>query len=455
MYKMKKIIFLFLILTLLAGCKKKAETNNSETGEISANETEITPQETESYEQTKNYQLTNPLLSTYQDGPYDGYSWRNREINYDTEDCTLSKEKLISTVWRMDVNKNQYALLVFYQDNIFRIGTRQAGVSIEGKYKIENNELILFDYNTDDPIGIEYTLKREETVCKLNFSSDNIMYKHELEIDGVKYFPYGSEKNTGDKAVIDEINVEVVDKPFVFNDTVKFRAKPSISSATIPVYLYNEISYGKISTDSFKKGTIVTVLAKIPKTETIGNDTGSWCYIKVEDGFEGNQYGWVFGAYFDEYDESKNEEYLQTMRKELNLNQDEFAENDEETDSEKTLQAEKILEIAGKLYMQSKLIEKNADHQTEKKGYYTIYYSHNNCTYSVVVEFVNNYYLEDSAIKIGMKKEDVIDILGTPIEQQDNQLKYDTFFITQGYGYNLALVFENNILTKIKCDLEK
>ena len=260
----------------------------------------------------------NVLVSTYNKGSGDGHSWRQREINYNSQDTNLSKEKLFSTIWRMDYEVNQYIILLFYTDDVFRIGTRQAGKSIEGKYKIQNGNLILFNYNKDDKNGAGYTLKDDKCVCKINFSSENVMYKHELEIQGIKYFPYGSEKESGEFAKINGISVKTVMKPYVFNDSVKFRTAPTLTSELIKVFQYNEMTDGRIKTYSFKKGTVVYVLAEIPQKENIAGNIGSWCYIQVSDGFEGNQYGWVFGAYFDEYDKNKQNEYSSELWKELN-----------------------------------------------------------------------------------------------------------------------------------------
>ena len=260
----------------------------------------------------------NVLVSTFSKGPMDGYSWRQRQINYDITDTNLSKEKLISTIWRMNFEINPYAVLVFYTDDVFRIGTTTAGKSIEGKYKIENGKLILFNYNHDDKNGVGYTLTGDECICTINFSSEHFIYKHELEIQGVKYFPDGSEKGYGESAKINGITVNTIMKNYVFNDTVKFRSEPNLSSDLIQVCLYNELTNGNLITYSFKKGTVVHVLAELPQKETIAGDKGSWCYIRVNDGCGGNQFGWVFGAYFDEYDNSKQKEYSLELQKELN-----------------------------------------------------------------------------------------------------------------------------------------
>lgn len=281
---MKKIVFIFLVLFI---------TINS-------------------------FATENVLVSTYSKGPMDGYTWRQRHINYDINDTNLSKEKLISTIWQMDYEINQYAVLVFYTDDVFRIGTTTAGKSIEGRYKIENGKLILFGYNHDDKNGVGYTLKGDECICSIKFSSENIIYKHELEIQGVRYFPVGSEKGYGESAKLNGVAVRTVMKNKVFNDTVKFRREPNLTSDLIPIYLYNELTNGKVITYSFKKGSVVFVLAELLQKETIAGNTGSWCYVRINDGFDGYQYGWVFGAYFDEYDKNKKKEYSLELEKELN-----------------------------------------------------------------------------------------------------------------------------------------
>ncbi len=259
----------------------------------------------------------NVLVSTFSKGPRDGISWRQRKIQYKMHDTTLSKEKLVSTIWRMDSSVNQFALLIFYTDDVFRIGTYQAGKIIEGKYRIDDGNLILFNYNDADVTGRGRTLKDVECLCKINYSSESILYKHELEINGIKYFPCGSEKQAGEPAKIDDIPVKTVLKKYVFNDYVKFRNAPNLSSDLIDIILYNEMTNGRIKRSSFRKGTVVTVLAEIPQKETISGVTASWCYIKVFSGFEGYQYGWVFGGYFDEYDQNREAEYASQLEKEL------------------------------------------------------------------------------------------------------------------------------------------
>ena len=94
-----------------------------------------------------------------------------------------------------------------------------------------------------------------------------------------------------------------------------------ISLFILNILRYSELEYNQPLPEiySFVKGTIVEVLARKEESETIDNVTAPWCYIKVSDGFEGNQYGWVFGGYFDEYDKNKSEEYYSVMWHEIKV----------------------------------------------------------------------------------------------------------------------------------------
>lgn len=304
---MKKIVIVFFASLLIISCKK----NNLIQKEN--NELNSTLKNVETSEQKKNSKFqeiktTNPL-------------WYERNASYNIQDCSVSKEKLTSAIWRMDPIINQFALLVFDQNNEFKIGTLQAGVVIKGNYKIENNQIMLFDYVEDPRRGIGFSINNNEYICSINFNSNNFLYKNEIDIEGVKFFPVGSERMSGETAIINNEKVVIVRKKYVFNDSVKFRTKPILQSELIKVLRYSELEYNQPIPEiySFVKGTIVEVLAKKEETETIDNVTASWCYIKVSDGFEGDQYGWVFGGYFDEYDKNKSEEYYSVMWHEIKV----------------------------------------------------------------------------------------------------------------------------------------
>ena len=113
------------------------------------------------------------------------------------------------------------------------------------------------------------------------------------------------------------------------------------------------------------------------------------------------------------------------------------------------------MEYAEPLYRLSTKIELNHDRTAEKKGYYIIYYYNNNCTYSTVVELVNNDLLSSSKLKIGMTKQSVIDLLGQPVESTADDIEYNTFEYTKGYGYELTFSIEKNCVSKIRIYFEK
>ncbi len=299
---MEKVVFIFLISLLIISCKKNDSTEK--TIDISSKNEIFSEQKNERNQ--KELITQNPL-------------WYERSAVYNKNDFSISKEKLTSAIWRMDPDYNQYALLVFDENNEFKIGTLQAGVFLRGNYRIENNQIILFDYIIDSRRGIDFTINGEEYTASINFDSINYLYKHELVIEGISFFPVGSEKDPGESALINGEKVIVVRNNYVFNDTVKFRAKPTLKSDLIKVIRYSELEYNRRLPDIhyFVKGTIVEVLAKKTEAETIDGVSASWCYIKVFDGFEGYQYGWVFGAYFNEYDKTKKGEYNEIMWNEI------------------------------------------------------------------------------------------------------------------------------------------
>lgn len=323
--KRKNYLLLYFALLLLFSCAKKDTSSEIvDVFSVIYNDDFYIPEVNNTTSTNNLYQSENNMLSTYRENKSDGYTWRYREMLYDINDETVSKEKLLSTIWKMNPSINQYALLVFYSDDVFKIGTYQGGVSIQGNYKIENSKVYLSNYNTEKFINQFLVMGESETECVLNFSSTNVQYNNELIISEVQFFPLGSEKTNGDKGIIQDINVIVDKNTFVFNDTVRFRAGPSLNSELLVVKFYDAYFYemGKksIITNSFKKGTKVYTLARTDYTEEIENKTAPWYYIVVSDGFEGNQYGWVFGAYFDPFIKENESTYWEILHAELGLN---------------------------------------------------------------------------------------------------------------------------------------
>lgn len=264
------------------------------------------------------YQHEDKLKVNYRDGPNDGYSWHSRECNYDINDKRLSKEKLLSTVWFLDEKYGKSIKLVFYSDDYFMIGSGYIGPSAFGKYKIEDDKLILYDY--DHVGGRDYYDKiftSDEVIGELRFESDHFLVDNELLLNDVKFFPYGCPKLAGSHALINGINAIAVSEEKVLTDNVKFRTEPNTNSETIVPEIYEEIFHNEPNwrmPDCLIKGQVLTLYARTENLETIDGETAYWYYTGMPT-IAYYDYGWIFGGWFEEYDESKKDEYFKIQRK--------------------------------------------------------------------------------------------------------------------------------------------
>lgn len=261
------------------------------------------------------YQSTDNMLSTYKQKANDGYSWRYRENTYDKTENDITKEKLLSTIWITDPLEATQYTLVFYKDDVFKIGTRQTGVEISGKYLLENDSILLSEYNLHSDYLTKTGLMFGNMKCTFNIDPNHFLYRDFINIRGVKYYAVGSEHLNGTELTYNNIQIIVNLETKVMNENMKFRDYPSVNGELIKVYQYSEYTSNEIL--SIKKGTIVDLLAKTKKNETIDGVTASWYFIKIFDGFEWYQYGWVFGGYFSDYDQNKKNEYWKTVLEEL------------------------------------------------------------------------------------------------------------------------------------------
>ena len=53
--------------------------------------------------EAKGWQSENPDAIFYRKNTNDGMSWKKRKLNYDKMDKKLSKEKLMSTIWKVEL----------------------------------------------------------------------------------------------------------------------------------------------------------------------------------------------------------------------------------------------------------------------------------------------------------------------------------------------------------------
>lgn len=261
------------------------------------------------------YQSEDILKINYRKNSNDGISWKKREQKYNCDDTVLSKEKLMSTSWVM--SPNEAYVLLFYSDDYFVIGGMHADPFAFGKYKIDTGWLMLYSYDYNSNVELcKKIFTKDEVYCGFNANSDNLFYEHELvlnatydsgfNLQGISFFPEGGYKKDGSKALIDELPVIAKKSKKTLSDNVRFRTKPTTSSATQNIWLYEEKYYGTPDekTDVIKKGELVTTYARSSEYETIDGVTACWYYISLP-AVGALQFGWIFGGYFETGNKAK------------------------------------------------------------------------------------------------------------------------------------------------------
>ena len=321
-YVLQIVVFAFIIL--LGSCKEKQnldtetlpaaeiqQTENFQDENIQITDYEDTvsqePDIVENQEDEdlsilnsdKNYQTEDPLKSNYRKTYWDGMSWRKRDITYDENNKTIDKEKMMSTIWNLDSSIAYDYILLFYLDDVFQIGDiHSASIFAQGNYRFEDGKLVLYSivYNKTISFIASIFEGMEIIVPDLRFESNHFYYDNELIINGTTFYPQGCIKKDGERAVIDGVHVITERTKKVFTDNVRFRTAPSTSAKTQIVDLY-DISTGE-KTDVLRKGTVLNTYARTESAEIIDGIESPWYYIRVD-----GQYGWVFGAYFTDYEE--------------------------------------------------------------------------------------------------------------------------------------------------------
>ncbi|MBR6153656.1 MAG: hypothetical protein IKQ43_04390 [Treponema sp.] len=264
------------------------------------------------------YQTEDPLKTNYT-GPYDGwYTWHTRENNYDINDKRLSKEKLLSTLWLLDDKLYYSYRLLFYSDDYFKIGSHWDGPDAFGRYKVEDGKVILYDYDHVQRDIYDRIFTSEEVIGELKFESDSFLVDNELLFNGVRFIPNGCPKLDGSHALIDGINAIAVNLKVVLTDNVKFRTAPNTKAETMVSEIYEEIFHNEPNwrmPDCLIKGEVLTLYARTENPETIDGATAYWYYTGMPMVTGYYQYGWIFGGWFEDYDEAKKDEYFEMRRK--------------------------------------------------------------------------------------------------------------------------------------------
>jgi hypothetical protein len=260
------------------------------------------------------FQSKDNLLSTYRENSTDGYSWRKREISYSVNDDSVSKKKLLSTIWVSDPLENMQPILVFFKDDIFKIGTRQAGVDLYGKYEINGKSINLIMQTKNSQRIAQLGMNSELEKCSISKSS-NLFFYDQLVVGKHIFYPIGSERKNGEVLTYENINIIKENVVKVMSDNVNFREKPNVNAKKIQVEQYSEVTNEAVF--SLKKGTVVELIARTKQEELIDGIKSSWYFIRIFDGYEGSQFGWVFGGSFTEYKKENEKDYWDLVIREL------------------------------------------------------------------------------------------------------------------------------------------
>ena len=342
---MKKVLILsIVVLSMFVSCKKNDAVENPAQQSPALSEEPVQESVELSEEQKKEqkieqilndgsltvyqkleaigYQSDDKLKINYQKNSGDKSSWCEREIKYDMGDKKVSKEKLMSTVWVLDKDVAESFVLIFYSDDFFAIGDKTSGPSAFGKYDTDGGVLTLKSFSYDPSIAFyDKIFSKDEVICRLNFTSTDYSHGNELFLLGVKFLPEGSEeeKENGVYAVLEGHSVDVIKSTKVMSENVKFHTEPSADSKTQDVEMYAEMfpENTEAKTDVLRRGTVVKTYGLMHASEMIDGVQGRWYYVSVPKK-DGEQYGWIFGAYFVDYDAARQVEYKEILNAEFN-----------------------------------------------------------------------------------------------------------------------------------------
>lgn len=439
---MKRNVLLILLICSIcfAACSKKSNLHQNIKSATDEKKTRfIVSIIGEKYDPHLFIELKDESKYTFR-SPYGGYLWSSSDykINGETISLSVMKEEEPFNIEELNKlfsskNTNQYVDFIYDKDfNTFYF---------KGGYR--NGNVGLFSENSEStPEGTLCMLGNTKVIKKSGYlvPVENLNVRREPSVKaefGVIDYGYELLSLTEDE----------------FRGTEMFNKDYAINIGTYQnIYTYQNIDSPVLLAGMIRSFSAVTV-----EKQTIDEITAPWYRISFTDNDEGgSRYYWIFGGYIKEIDNYDTKEYEQlfleaAVQKGYLIPQSKINEEKQKAAD----QAKLVFDYADPLYKLSSKIEANHDRTAEKKGYYTIYYYNNNCTYSTVVELVNNDLLSSSKLKIGMTKQSVIDLLGQPAESSSDTIEYNTYEYTQGYGYELSFTIDNNSVSKIKIYFEK
>jgi hypothetical protein len=267
--------------------------------------------------QYNNNEKINVMESTFSLGKSDGYSWYYKQFNYKKNKKVLTNKNLSSTIWIPSPGPGGYmALLVFYLDNVFKMGWVPSGCDTIGKYEIvDKNKVRLYDFKSNYENNKN---NKREIVLELKNLKNNFWYNEMLanSENSITYYPFGAESKLNKKYKLNDIDVIKLKGEYVAKTNLKIREKPTINSKTIENSNYSFQYDFPEYIDMFLKGDDFKILGRTIKKDIINNKENYWYLIKF---YEYNTFknGWVFGEYIKKYDELKEEEYKNSIEEEL------------------------------------------------------------------------------------------------------------------------------------------
>lgn len=251
--------------------------------------------------------------STFSEGPRDGYSWRERDDDYDNTITQLSVEHLVSTRWvQSGPLGSPNPILIFYLDGVFRAGWRQSGVAVSGRFEVTSASTVtlLRDSGAAEPpdglIGDEYPLE-------LRFEPDGAAFWYRDALtsrDGaVAWYAVGSEQEPGTTLTLDEQTVIRMEDPYIATQNVRFRTAPSTAAQTILINRVIEIPLNR-EVDYVPRGQQVVAFARTARPTPVEQWNAHWYYVGMPS-YESLTLGWVYGEFVAPYDSSLSATYTE------------------------------------------------------------------------------------------------------------------------------------------------
>ena len=346
--------------------------------------------------------------------PYGGYLWEisDYKIKGDTISLSVMKEEKpfnIEELNELFSSKNKNAYVDFVYDKDF------CTFSFKGGYK--NGNIGLFPKNANTtPEGTICMLGNVKVIKKSGYlvPVENLRVRKEPSIKaetGIIDYAYElmglQDNNYRDSEMFNE-DYEMFNKDYAKN-------------------MKNYYNGGWISS-VLLAGMIQKYSAVTTEKQTIDGITAPWYRISFTDNDEGaSRYYWIFGGYIKEISNPDTKEYEQLFFDAAVKKG--YLESLVKIKAEKQKlvnQAKAVLEFAEPIYKQYE-----------------------------INTLENNDLLSSSKIKIGMKKQSVIDLWGQPVEITSDTLEYNTYEYTKGDGYIVTFIIKNNTVSKIEIDYYK